>query len=200
MSSIPESVITRLDPVIQRQFSANDFHKVDMRSIAAEAGMSMRTIYEYFDNKEVLLFWFINRWIQPLSDESIRILNATGTFRQKMYDRLNLHLDFYVKNPLIGRIIFMTIPLDRWMKDPSFAYKEPLLALLATIKQAQANEEIRSEIDSLVILDAFGAIFNRTFLMWEYRGRNHDLKRQFDQHFDIIWKGICMPSSKDRSS
>lgn len=200
MKQIPESIVQRLDPVIQKQFSAHDFHKVDMRSIATEAGMSLRTIYEHFENKEVLLFWFIDRWITPLRDESIRILNGDGSFRQQMYDRLKLHLDFYVKHPLIGRIIFLTIPLDRWMKDASFAYKEPTTALLSAIKRAQARGDIRGDIDALVILDAFGAIFNRTFLMWEYRGRSQDLARQFDQHFEIIWKGISMSHSKGNAS
>lgn len=190
MKSVPESIALRLDPVIQRQFSAHDFHRVDMRSIAAEAGMSLRTIYEYFDSKETLLFWFIDRWISPLRNESILILNNQQSFKQQMLERLRLHLDFYVNHPLIGRIIFLTIPLERWMRDKSFAYKEPSVALLSAIKRAQARGELRKDIDDLVIFDALGAIFNRTFLMWEYRGRSQDPTRQFEQHFEIVWKGI----------
>ncbi len=190
MVPVPESIAQRLDPVVQNQFSANDFHKVDMRSIAAEAGMSLKTIYEYFGNKEALLFWFINRWISPLQKAAVRIIKSDYDFKQKMYDRLKLHIDFYTRNILIGRIIFLTVPLERWMKDESFAYKEHTDALLVEIKRAQAAGLIRKDISPLVILDAFGGVFNRTFLMWEYRGRRQDLTRQFDQHFEIIWRGI----------
>jgi hypothetical protein len=38
--------------------------------------------------------------------------------------------------------------------------------------------------------------------MWEYRGRSQNLTRQFDQHFEIIWKGISTspPHPTDNAS
>lgn len=36
--TIPASVISRLDPVVLQVFSRGDFHRVDMRTIAKQAG------------------------------------------------------------------------------------------------------------------------------------------------------------------
>ena len=43
---------------------------------------------------------------------------------------------------------------------------------------------------ALAILDAFNGMFNRTFLMWEYRGRNGSLSKQADLMFKVFWGGI----------
>ncbi|RYF28487.1 MAG: TetR family transcriptional regulator [Comamonadaceae bacterium] len=56
----------KLRLAVLRAFSEADFHNVDMRSIAAECGMSFSTIYKYFGDKEHLLFEFISEWLAEL--------------------------------------------------------------------------------------------------------------------------------------
>ena len=56
----------RLRPVVLDAFAEADFHRVDMRSIADKAGMSLHTIYRYFGDKEKLLFAFIDDWLIDL--------------------------------------------------------------------------------------------------------------------------------------
>lgn len=187
---IPADIAERLDPVVLKMFSSTDFHYVDMRSIARQAAMSFATIYRYFQNKESLLFWFIARWIQPLNEAATAVLHTDKPLKERLRDRLSTHFGFYEKHPEVGRIIFLTVPLERWMQDATFAYSEPSKALLSTIIAGQASGELRRDVPDIALLDAFHATFNRTFLMWEYRQRRYSLISQVDTVFTILWDGI----------
>ena len=51
----------------------------------------------------------------------------------------------------------------------------------------------------VALLDAFSAIFNRAFLMWEYRKRKYRLAEQLDPMFAILWGGIASERKAPRS-
>ncbi len=188
---IPESVVTRLGPVVLRVFSRGDFHRVDMRTIARQAGMSFTTIYRYFKDKETLLFWFIDHWLKALVEAAVDTIdvNEGDTFAQlKSY--LTVHFAFYENNPDIGRIIFMTVPLERWMRDPTYKYKVPTQRIFAVIASGQKLGHIRRDISAQLVMDLIFGLFNRTFLMWEYNGRVDSLIAKSDACFDLIVGGI----------
>lgn len=191
---IPVALRDRLSPVVMEIYSAGDFHRADMRTIAREAGMSFRTIYRYFGDKEALLFWFIQHWVEELYPAALKPLERDGNIRDKLLEVLTLHLEFYERNPNVGRIIFMTVPLERWMRDPSFAQHELMRQLLNAITEAQARSELRTDIDSRTMLDAFNALFNRAFLMWEYRRRSYSLTAQAAPLMSIMLSGIAAPA------
>lgn len=188
---IPASVFDRLSPVVLQIFSAGDFHRVDMRTIAREAGMSFRTIYRYFGDKELLLFWFINHWLRELYPASLAPLNQDGPLQVRLFEVLRMHLLFYEHNPQVGRIIFMTVPLERWMRDGSFAQPEFMKTVMKAITEGQKSGELRKDVDSRTILDVWSAIFNRAFLMWEYRGRSYPLSTQAVPMYSVLWNGIA---------
>lgn len=194
-NDIPADLRDRLSPVVMELYSAGDFHRVDMRSIAREAGMSFRTIYRYFGDKESLLFWFIAHWLTDLYPAALAELDGDASLKAKLLGLLEVHLAFYAKHPNVGRIIFMTVPLERWMRDPSYAQPELMRRVLHVITDAQQRGELRADIDSLVILDAWSALFNRAFLMWEYRRRSYSLTEQAAPLFSILWNGIAGPGA-----
>ena len=192
---IPANLRDRLSPVVMEIYSAGDFHRADMRTIAREAGMSFRTIYRYFGDKEALLFWFIQHWLEGLYPSALEPLDGDGDLRAKLLGVLTRHLEFYEKNPNVGRIIFMTVPLERWMRDPSYAQRELMMRLLNAIREAQQQGQLRCDVDSRTILDIFNAIFNRAFLMWEYRRRSYSLPAQAAPLLSILWNGVAAPSA-----
>src|SRR5437868_6886320 len=79
--SIPANLRDRLSPVVMEIYSAGDFHRVDMRTIARDAGMSFRTIYRYFGDKETLLFWFIKHWLEGLYPVALKPLDGNGDLK-----------------------------------------------------------------------------------------------------------------------
>lgn len=191
--NIPVTVIARLEPIVKKVFSEGDFHRVDMRSIAREAGMSFGTIYRYFTDKEKLLFWFIAHWLDELQTLAIAALDSEGTVMERIRRFILAHFTFYESNPEVGRIIFMTVPLDRWMQDPTFAYSDATKRLRRTIEEGQKTGEIRSDVESLMIADLFTGMFNRTFLMWQYRGKSYSLAKQYEALLPLIEAGVRGP-------
>lgn len=194
-ADIPDQVVARLNPVIIRVFAAGDFHRVDMRSIAKSAGMSFTTIYKHFQDKEKLLFWFIGHWIDELQSRVLASLDESLRPIANMRRVMEAHFRYYEDNPEIGRIIFMTVPLARWMEDSTYRYSEITRILLALVRAGQTSGDIRADVDPVAVLDLFNAMFNRTFLMWEYRGRQEPMASQVDRIFDLLLHGIGSESA-----
>lgn len=194
-AEIPESVIRRLDPVVLEVFSRGDFHRVDMRSIARQAGMSFTTIYRHFSDKETLLFWFISYWLRDLQAIAVAALEGGGSCLELMRRYLITHLRFYEERPDVGRIVFMTVPLERWMQHSMFSYQEPTRKLLEVIKAGQKAKEIRGDVSAIAVADLLSGVFNRAFLMWEYRGRSYPLVEQAEEVISLITSGLAGPTS-----
>lgn len=190
LQPMPQSLIDKLSPVVLEIYAAGDFHRADMRTIARESGTSFRTIYKHFRDKEQLLFWFINHWLMDLYPAAFEPLDESGSLHDRLARVLARHFEYYEAHPAVGRIIFMTVPLSQWMKDSSYAQPDMMSRLLKAIKEAQAEGELRRDVPPVALLDAFNAIFNRTFLMWEYRGRKQRLKTQGEYAFQILWSGV----------
>lgn len=193
-SEIPPDIVARLGPVVLRTFSVEDFHRVDMRSVAREAGMSFATIYRHFRDKEALLFWFIAHWLRDLYPAAIAVLAADESALLRLQNYLRVHLAFYERNPEVGRIIFMTVPLERWMRDDTYRAHEPVKRLLEVIAEGQASGEIRTDVSRTIVFDAWSGIFNRAFLMWEYRNRAYSLTGQWESLCSILVGGIAPPA------
>jgi len=100
----------RLEPVVLEVFSQGDFHQVNMREIAKKAGVGYATIYRHFKSKEQLLFWFVDLWLADLIERIIDHLQGLEEIREKIRKIVWLQLDFYNRNPQVGRIIMTTVP------------------------------------------------------------------------------------------
>jgi AcrR family transcriptional regulator len=189
-SAIPAAMMEKLSPVVMETYASGDFHRADMRTIARESSTSFRSIYKYFGDKQALLFRFINYWFEGLYPAAVEPLDGDEPIAERLRQVLMRHCDFYERNPQVGRIVFITVPLSCWMQDDSYAQPEVMDKLLRAIRQGQAQGELRSDVPALAILDAFNGMFNRTFLMWEYRGRKGSLSKQAELMFRVFWGGI----------
>ncbi|WP_175779504.1 TetR/AcrR family transcriptional regulator [Burkholderia anthina] len=193
-SSIPPDVRDRLSPVVLNVYSTGDFHRADMRSIAKDAGMSFNTIYRYFGDKESLLFWFINDWLHELYPYAVAPLLEESSIATGMLESLRRHFMFYEKHPKVGRIIFLTVPLERWMRDETYHQHAVMKTFIRAITAGQERGELRADVTPLAILDSIAGMLNRTFVMWEYRRRKYSLVGKTEEVFSIIWGGVGTPA------
>lgn len=194
---VPPDIVARLGPVVLRIFSVEDFHRVDMRTIARDAGMSFATIYRHFHDKEALLFWFISHWLKDLYPDALAALDTQENALVRLQHYLRVHLEFYEKRPEVGRIIFMTVPLERWMRNDTYRASESVQRLLQVIAEGQAEGTLRNDVSRVLVFDAWSGIFNRAFLMWEYRSRAYSLAGQWTALCKILVGGIAPPSAVD---
>ena len=73
----------KLEEVIKALFSQQDFHQVQMRSIAKKTGIGLNTIYLHYESKERLLFSFISDWIQALDDRVVEHLQGLEEVKER---------------------------------------------------------------------------------------------------------------------
>lgn len=186
----------RLRAAVLRAFSEADFHNVDMRSIAAECGMSFATIYKYFGDKEHLLFEFISEWLGELRLRLTDGMLGLESSREKLRKCLWIHLQYYEENPGVARAIFMSVPLQTWMQDETFVQPEFFVPLLAVVKKAQQEGAIDATLQPIQVIDFFIGAIQRTVVMWEYRKRKYRLTDQFENLFQMLWCGISPREAK----
>ena len=178
------------------EFSGGDFHQVNMRDIAKKAGVGYASIYRHFKSKESLLFWFVDKWLSELVARMTDHLLGLEEIKEKIRKIIWLQLDFYNRNPKVGRIIMITVPLNIWMQDKT--YRQPQLTgvLLKVLKEGKEQGVLDSELPTYLMLDVINGMIRRLFTMWVYRGQTGDLTDQAGLMFEVCWRAIVDPSKR----
>lgn len=183
----------RLEAVVMDIFSKEDFHKANIRTVAKRAGVSFSTIYKYYGSKEGLLFAFVNKRLGVLTERIVDHLQGIENLKEKLRKVFWVQLDYYERDPELGRIIFMTVPLATWMKDMTFVQKKMIHLYLDTLRQGQEQGILNSHVRTGVLLDIMHGLVQRTFFMWIYRGQQASLSGQANQLFEMCWRAITNP-------
>lgn len=186
-------VQARLEQAVLTIFSQSDFHKANIRDVAKQAGVSFSTIYKYYGSKERLVFAFVDVWLGHLTERIMDHLHGIEDLKEKLRKVLWLQLDYYERNPHLGRIIFMTLPMATWMADKTFQQKKMIHLYLDVLKKGQAQGILTPEVRAGVLLDFMLGMVQRTFVMWNQRGCQESLAGQANVLFDMVWRGITRP-------
>lgn len=187
---MPAELRARLGEAVLEAFSREDFHNVDMRGIAARCGMSFSTIYKYFGDKEHLLFEFISEWLADLRARLADGMQGIESPRDKLRRFIFVNLQYFEENPGISRAMFMSVPLQTWMRDPTFRQADFFRPLIGLVRDAQAARLIDPTLQPHQVIDLFMGTIQHAIVMWQYRERRYRLVDQFEPMFRILWGGI----------
>lgn len=183
----------RLEAVVMDVFSKEDFHKANIRTVAKMAGVSFSTIYKYYGSKEGLLFAFVDKRLGVLTERIVDHLQGLENLKEKLRKVFWVQLDYYERDPELGRIIFMTVPLATWMKDRTFVQKKMIHLYLDTLRQGQEQGILNPNVRTGVLLDIMHGLVQRSFFMWIYRGQQSSLSGQANKLFEMCWRAITNP-------
>jgi AcrR family transcriptional regulator len=197
-NALRPEVKKRLERAVLDIFSNSDFHKANIRDIARSAGISFSTIYKHYGSKEQLVFAFVDVWLGELTDRIIDHLQGIQDLKEKMRKVLWLQLDYYERNPGLGRIIFMTLPMKTWMADETFKQKKMINMYLDVLRKGQQEGILNSRVRAGVLLDFMLGMVQRSFCMWVSRGRQESLSGQSNVIFEMIWRAISNPINDRR--
>jgi len=192
-NGIRPEVYLRLEPAVLEIFSSSDFHKANIRDVARRANVSFSTIYHHFGSKERLVFAFVDIWLGKLTERIIDHLQGIEDLKEKLRKVLWLQLDYYERNPGLGRIIFMTLPMQTWMNDETFKQKKMINLYLDVLRKGQEAGVLTAEVRAGVLLDFMLGFVQRTFCMWISRGGQDSLAGQANVMFDMVWRAIANP-------
>jgi AcrR family transcriptional regulator len=192
-------ILQRLEPVVLAEFSGGDFHQVNMRDIAQKAGVGYASIYRHFKSKESLLFWFVDKWLSELVDRMADHLLGLEEIKEKIRKIIWLQLEFYNRNPKVGRIIMITVPLNIWMQDKTYRQTRLTGLLLKVLKEGKEQGILDSDLPIPMMLDVINGMIRRIFTMWIYRGQKGNLIDLAGQVFELCWRAIVDPNKLTRS-
>ncbi len=186
-------VKARLEKAVLEIFSESDFHKANIRDVAQRAGVSFTTIYRHYGSKERLLFAFVDVWLGELTERIIDHLQGIEDLKEKMRKVLWLQLDYYERHQGLGKIIFMTLPMQTWMADRTFRQKRMINLYLEVLRKGQSEGILRDDVRAGVLLDFMLGSVQRSFVMWVSRGQQESLSGQTQVLFEMIWRAIATP-------
>ncbi len=193
LDDLNPEVQKRLEKAVMEVFSTSDFHKASIRVIAERAGVSFTTIYKHYGSKERLLFAFVNIWMGELTERISDHLKGIEDLKEKLRKVFWLHLDYYERNEGLGRILFMTLPMQTWMTDESFDQKKRVNLIIEVLKQGQRQGIINPNVRAGSLLDFMLGFVQRTFFMWILRGKQESLVENANNLFEMVWQGMANP-------
>ena len=187
-------VHARLEKAVLEIFSESDFHKANIRDVAQKAGVSFTTIYKHYGSKERLVFSFVDIWLGKLTERITDHLQGIEDLKEKMRKVYWLQLDYYERHPGLGKILFMTLPMQTWMSDQTFRQKRMINLYLEVLKKGQAEGVLNPQVRAGILLDFMLGSVQRAFFMWVSRGQQQSLAGQSQVLFDMVWRAIARPS------
>ena len=196
VTELRPEVKARLEKAVLEIFSESDFHKANIRDVAQRAGVSFTTIYRHYGSKERLLFAFVDVWLGELTERIIDHLQGIEDLKEKMRKVLWLQLDYYERHQGLGKIIFMTLPMQTWMADRTFRQKRMINLYLEVLKKGQSEGILNADVRAGILLDFMLGTVQRSFVMWVSRGQRESLSGQTQVLFDMIWRAIVTPEEK----
>ena len=194
-SRLGDDRLRALEAAVRRVFSESNFHEADMRTIARQAGMGFNTIYKYFGDKEGLLFFFVRRWQDELANRVAEQTDGLTEPSEKLRKVFWSFLDFYCRNPAVGRILYLTLPMTTWMHNETFSQRDLTATILGLVREAQAAGQLRRDIPASLALDILHGMIHRAFTMSVYRGGTNELRASTESLFDLFWNGVCVGAS-----
>ncbi|MBL7174494.1 MAG: TetR/AcrR family transcriptional regulator [Desulfobacteraceae bacterium] len=196
-TKLKPSIKERLSPVVLDIFANGDFHQVNMREIAQKAGVGYATIYRHFKSKDQLLFWFVDYWLSDFVDRIIDHLQGLEEIKERIRKIVWLQLDFYNRNPNVGRIIMMTIPLKTWMQDKTYRQEKLMKLLMEVFQEGQVKKILDPVLPTRFLMDVLLGMIGRTVVMWIYRDQQGELTDQAGTLFEMIWRAIRNPKTSE---
>jgi len=187
----------RLEKAVIETFSRGDFHEASMRKIAKKAGVSFGTIYKYYQNKNNLLFAFIDLWFDALVDRLIDHLQGIRETKEKLRKIFWIQLDYFERNADIGKIIWITVPLKTWMAHETYKQNRLMDVIINVLKEGQTKGIFNPDVRPGLLLNFIIPLINRSFNEWVYRGQKESLTSEADVIFEMILRAISSPNHQD---
>jgi AcrR family transcriptional regulator len=183
----------RLEKAVLEIFSNSDFHKASIRDVAEQAGVSFTTIYKHYGSKERLVFAFVDVWMGKLTDRIVDHLQGIEDLKEKLRKVFWLQLDYYERHVGLGRIVFMTLPMNTWMADQTFAQPRMMGLMIDVLRQGQKEGVLNPDVRAGTLLDFLMGFVQRSFFMWILRGQQDSLSAQANLLFEMVWRGMANP-------
>ncbi len=159
---LTENKREKIRQVIIDLFADALFHDVGIRDICSLAGVTPKTIYKHFGNKETLLISAIEPDMAALTKEMEAAADRPGTVVERLEAANRAFFSFYFANVPVARIVFLNIPSAYFVSQPEFIQRGQLAVMARLIEEGQQDGTVRADVESFELVEALAGIAMRT--------------------------------------
>lgn len=146
-------------------FSVKGFEQTTVESITRKAKIAKGTFYNFFEKKEDVLLYFLDREISKSGQEIERKMDAQKTFA----DQIELLIATYFKHIFPDREFSKVLIKERVVRIGTGHNKNELnlmQTLSVLIENAQAQGQIRQSIDARKMAEMIFALYTMYVIYW----------------------------------
>jgi AcrR family transcriptional regulator len=169
-------------------FLKHGFRRVSVDEICRNAGVSRKTFYVYFANKDVLTIELLDTIIDTLTNDFVEVMQSDVPFSNKMASMMEMKLAVSRKLSMDFMSDLYAISGDVLLHYQKKADRNIALAHSLFV-QAHEKGEIRSELNVDIVM----AIFNYQMELCgkpEFRAHFKDVESMSKQMMEMILYGI----------
>lgn len=149
-----------------RVFAARGYAATTTNHIAATAGVSVGSLYEYFPNKDALLVALVEQHI----DESAALLAAVGArvltpecgIDEAVTAMVQTMIDLHAQEPRLHRVLFEEAPLPTHVRERLAAVEQAMAERIAAWLEARAEVRVPDPaVAAMVLVRTIEALTHR---------------------------------------
>jgi AcrR family transcriptional regulator len=148
---VRENTHIRIDKQAWQLFTQRGYSQVTMDDLAAELGISKRTLYETIDGKKPLLMRLVRARLQQADTRTAEIISVPGSAREKLQNLLNYALsELQQVQPVLLADIQRQVPA-LWADIEATRHRLIEERVGAVIREGIETGELRPDIDRQIM-------------------------------------------------
>ena len=168
-------------------FLEKGFNETSMRDIAEKTGIGKSTIYDYFENKDAIILYFLEEEMRSLNAESKMISESKNDTYSKLRQLIKKRIDFYKsKSSIALLLIYQAQRLSSKSVVKWMSRREEYTKILQNVIEEGIKSRLFRKVNSRF---AAQSLFNLIALMFleSFRGTSEDMT---DKILDLFLNGI----------
>jgi TetR/AcrR family transcriptional regulator, repressor of fatR-cypB operon len=198
LAALDPLIRARIEEAVLDLFSEQEFHKVNLAELASRAQTSLQTIYKYYGGKDALVFATLDRQLAELAGRMRDHLHGIETYKDRLRKVYWVVLEFFERNPRVGRMIHTSVSSNSWTNDVTFRQPELMSTFMKVLAEGREQGVLTDEVDQRVLLDVFLGVLWRLVHMYFARGMRNPPTREADASFELVWRALAKPESRGR--
>lgn len=162
-------------------------NKLTISQIAKTAGIGKGTIYEYFDNKEDIVFEIITTFIAEHEKKLLALLDVTSTTKEKLFHFFYLLFeDESNRKHLMIYKEFLAISLVNETEKMLVFSEQCRDKFIIILNQILEEGRKSGEVDKGILISASSLVLFTTGLVVDSRLSNFSVKKEIDMFLDML--------------
>ncbi len=200
-ASLKDDKEGRILNAAQNLFGDKGFQSATVQEIAKASEVSEGTIYEYFKNKEDLLFSVLKRQFRN-NLESMDELFEIRTPLRKLRRFVRYHFTIYLMQPVFVKMfLFDAIYNARFYSSDAYPlFKHYIEGVSDILDEGKKDGSIRPEIDNRIFRNLFMGTFSHMAIRWMFteKGSQEDKLKDIDDAVSMLGRAVAAKPSNRR--